>query len=269
MVAADVLDWTPEPTFVAALVLAASAYFAAVGPLRHRIAPGEPFPVRQAILFALALAVAYLAIGTPIDSIGERYLFSVHMFQHNLLMYPVPTLLLLGMPRWLVDPLFRSAGMLPLGRFLVHPAVALIVPNVVFTGWHFPPLYELALRSKFAHLVEHATMLGSCLVLWWPIHTSSRVLPRYGYGGQMLYLFLQSVAQIPVFFFLTFTGDTYYPTYEQAARIVDLTPLQDQQLGGVVMKIVAMLVFGIGILVAFMKWYQEEERQPPLPRAVA
>lgn len=271
----QVMDWTPDASVVLGLGVVAGLYGLLVGPLRERVAPGQPFPKANAVFFYLGLLVLYLAVGTPIDTIGERYLFSVHMFQHNLLMYPVPTLMLLGTPRWLVDPLFRSVGMLPLGRFLTHPVVALIIPNLVFTGWHFPPLYELALRSRFVHLIEHMTMLGSCLLLWWPVHSPSALLGRYSYGGQMLYLFLHSIAQIPVFFFITFTGETYYPTYEMAARIVNLTPLQDQQLGGAVMKIVGMLVMGAAILRAFLKWYQEEERRPvpparraPAPRPV-
>src|SRR4051812_27556485 len=102
------IDWTHwhnEPFLVGGLILLGWAYAALVGPLRSRWA-GAPadFPTAHAVKFYSALLVFYLAVGSPLDQAGERFLLSAHMLQHQLIIYPAAVLFLLGLPPWLVQP---------------------------------------------------------------------------------------------------------------------------------------------------------------------
>jgi cytochrome c oxidase assembly factor CtaG len=66
------------------------------------------FLAAQAWWFYSSLVIFYLAVGSPLDQIGERFLFSAHMLQHQLLVYPAAILFLLGLPAWMIDPLLAA-----------------------------------------------------------------------------------------------------------------------------------------------------------------
>ena len=79
----DWSHWHNEPYLIGGLVLSGWLWAVLAGPLRRRFAPtGTPFPRAQAWAFYSALVVFYLAVGSPLDQIGERFLFSAHMLQH-------------------------------------------------------------------------------------------------------------------------------------------------------------------------------------------
>src|SRR5436190_21423169 len=101
----DWRHWHNEPWLIGGLVLVGWLWAVLAGPGRIRLAPGTPFPRRQAGFFYVALLIFYFAVGSPLDQIGERFLFSAHMLQHQLLIYPAAVLFLLGIPSWMLDPL--------------------------------------------------------------------------------------------------------------------------------------------------------------------
>jgi putative membrane protein len=212
----------------------------------------------------LGLFTLYGAIATPLDALGEHYLLSAHMLQHIILIYPVPMLLLMGLPAWMLRPFMARFGIERLVRFLTRPVVALIAFNLVLIAWHIPGLYEWALRDRRMHNLEHVTFLLTALLMWWPVLSPMPTFPRLTWGGQMVYLFAHSITQIPIFAYITFRGEVLYPTYETAARIVPLTPLEDQQLGGILMKGANMVVLFTMLAVVFWRGYQAEK-----PRQVA
>ena len=119
------IDWTHwhnEPYLVGGLVLLGWLWALLAGPLRARLAPaGTPYPRRQAVFFYSSLVVFYLAVGSPLDQIGERYLFSAHMLQHQLLVYPAAIFFLLGLPAWMADIALDRPALKGLARRLTTP----------------------------------------------------------------------------------------------------------------------------------------------------
>lgn len=256
----DWRHWHNEPWLIGGLVFLGWLWAVLAGPWRSRIAPSEPFPRGHAVRFYLALFVFYLAVGSPLDQIGERFLFSAHMLQHQLLIYPAAILFLLGLPGWMIDPvLSRPIVHAPL-RLLTHPLACALVYSLVIGVWHAPLLYDFALRNKLVHVVEHVTFFGSAVLYWWPLLSPSRVLPRRSYGVQMLYLVGVIIAMTPLFAYITFSHDILYPTYEFAPRVVaDFSATDDQLLAGVMMKIVGMFVSLGAFGLAFYRWYEEKK----------
>lgn len=252
------LHWHTEPLLLFSLLGVFWLYAAATGPWRERIAPGAPYPKAEAWAFYGGLITLYIAVGSPIDQIGEQFLFSVHMVQHMLLVYVAAPMLLWGMPPWLIDWLLTPARVRKAVKPLVHPVTVWLLFTFVFTIWHIPVLYELALQDKFWHIVEHWTMFAAGFLFWWPLLTRSSLLPRISHGGRMLLVFVMMIGQFPVFAFLTFSDEVLYPTYALAPRIFGISAIEDQILGGVIMKVigdgVAMLVFGL----AWYGWYRRQ-----------
>jgi putative membrane protein len=263
----DWFHWHNEPYLVGGLVVVGWLWAILAGPLRARIAPGEPFPRGAAWRFYSALVVFYLAVGSPLDQIGERFLFSAHMLQHQLLVYPAAILFLLGIPHWMADAFISRTRRRGLLRFLTHPLICGIFYSLVVSLWHMPYLYDLALQSKAVHVLEHLMFFGSALFYWWPVLSPSRLLPPVSHAAQILYLLAVVIAMTPVFAYITFSQDVLYPTYEFAPRIIaGFSAADDQLLAGASMKIVGMLVALGAVAVSFYRWYAAGQSQEAEPR---
>lgn len=256
----DWRHWHNEPFLVGGLVIASWLYTMLVGPLRGVVAPpGTPLPRREAACFAASVLLFYLAVGSPLDQIGERFLFSAHMIQHQIMIYPAAVCMLLGLPGWLVDAAARQPIVGPLGRLLTRPVIAGPIYVLVLSVWHVPALYDWALQDKLVHVIEHLMFFGAALLLWWPLFGPGTAWPRARPGTQMLYVFLVTVGMTPVFAFITFSEEILYPTYEYAPRIVNLTPREDQVLGGVLMKLGGLTASLAAFAWSFAQWYREAE----------
>jgi len=263
----DWLHWHNEPLLVGGLVFVGWLWALLAGPLRARIAgraetsaeagPVPPFPRRHAWCFYSALVLFYLAVGSPLDQIGERYLFSAHMAQHLVIMYPVPVLLLCGLPQWMIDAgLGRAPARRPL-QWLLGTLGCGVVSTLIIGLWHAPSLYEWALQDKLVHVVEHLMFFGASVLFWWPILSPSRAYPPLGYGARMLYIFCLEIAMTPLFAYVTFSANTLYPTYEYAPRLVaDFGPAADQTLAGAMMKLTSMAVSLLAFGLCFYRWAQ-------------
>jgi putative membrane protein len=282
----DWRHWHNEPFLVGGIVLIGWLWAILAGPFRERliaranlISPGSPhdqpsvFPRGHAIRFYLALVIFYLAVGSPMDQIGERFLFSVHMLQHQLLIYPAGILFLLGIPSWMMDAAFSRNATSPVGhrrargpavlRFLAHPVICAIVYTLIISLWHMPYFYDWALRNKVVHVLEHLMFFGAALFYWWPMLSPSRVLPPISHPAQMLYFLAVLIGMTPLFAYITFSEDILYPTYEYAPRLVaEFTAASDQLLAGVSMKIIGMLVALGAIGVSFYRWHERDRAMP-------
>lgn len=259
------IDWTHwhnEPYLVGGLVVLGWLWAVLAGPWRSRLAPAAtPFPRVQAWWFYSSLVIFYLAVGSPLDQIGERFLFSAHMLQHQLLVYPAAICFLLGVPAWMIDDFLARPVVLGLGRFFTHPVICALIYTLVVSVWHAPWLYDWALQSKLIHVGEHVMFFGAALFYWWPLLSPSRVLPPTSHAGQMLYMLAVLIGMTPVFAYITFSQDILYPTYEYAPRLFpDFSPGKDQLLAGVMMKTAGMCVALTAFGMSFYRWFQAGQR---------
>jgi len=256
----DWRHWHNEPWLIGGLVLVGWLWAVLAGPLRPLLAPGEPFPRRRAWWFYSSIFIFYLAVGSPLDQIGERFLFSAHMAQHQLLVYPAAVGFLLGIPSWMVDPVLRPAFVRVPMSIITHPVPAAVIYSLIIGVWHVPALYDLALRDKLVHVVEHITFFLAALIYWWPLLSPSRILPPRSYGVQMLYLLGVVIAMTPAFAYITFSQDILYPTYEFAPRVIpNFSAGNDQLLAGSMMKLVGVMVSLIAFGAIFFRWYKEQK----------
>lgn len=227
---------------------------------------GRPSPAgrarrRRAVDFALGLLAIWVAQGTPLDDLADRYLLTAHMIQHELITFIAPPLLLLGLPAGLPRRLFRGRLFGPALRWLTQPVVALVAFNLLFSLYHFPGIFEAGLRNEAVHFLQHLVLFVTALFLWWPLTSPLPEAPRLAEPLQLLYLFGVMVAQTVVFGLVTFAPRPFYPTYVQAPRLWGLSPLDDQQLAGAMMQIVAMAAIAPFVASAMAGWFRHEEQQ--------
>jgi putative membrane protein len=254
------LHWHTEPLLLALVVGVSWAYAVATGPWRSRFAPGlDRYPLGYAVRFHLGVLVGYLAVGSPLDQVGESFLFSAHMLQHMLLIYIAAPLIVLGLPPELTDPFLEARPrLLKVARFLIHPVVAGLLFNLIFTLWHFPELYEAALRDRTLHIVEHWLMFLPALLMVWPLLSRSRVLPRISFGGAMVYCFILMIADLPLWAALIFGEHPIFETYRLAPRITSLTAGDDMVLGAATMKGFNEVFALANMAWAFFAWYRRD-----------
>jgi cytochrome c oxidase assembly factor CtaG len=82
-----------------------------------------------------------------------------------------------------------------------------------------------------------------------------------GYGAAVLYMFTTSVHSGVLGALLTFSSSVWYPAYTDTTASWGLTPLEDQQLGGLIMWVPAGLVYLLAGLALFVGWLRESERR--------
>lgn len=255
--------WHTEPLLISTLLLVAWVYALCVGPFRYRIHPSSPFPKKEALFFYAGLITVYLAVGSPLDAIGENFLLSAHMVQHHILQFVCPLLMVFGIPGWLADAAFRKIfGLKGLFRFFTHPVINAVIWTAFFTGWHYPALYEAALTNKSLHILQHYTMFLPSFFMWWLFYNKSTLVPHCSYAVQILYTVAVGIAQTPLFAWLVFANGVHYPTYEFAPRLIDISPFDDQVLSGLIMKVVGMGVALAILGVSFYNWHKASSASP-------
>lgn len=220
----------------------------------RRRTPGLPLERTRRLAFYAGLATIFVSLNGWLHDLSDWYLFSAHMVQHLLLTILMPPLLLFGVPGWMLRPLVRARGIAPLARALTRPKVCFAAFQLVVAAWHLPVLYNSAMASHEIHILQHLMFMATAVMLWWPVLSQLPELPRLSYPMQMLYLFLTTLPMSVVAVYITYSQTLLYPAYSAAPRILGLTPMQDQLLGGLIMWIPGGLVFMAVITVIFFRW---------------
>jgi putative membrane protein len=227
---------------------------------RHLRETGEVTPVRRTRLFVLGMAILWVGADWPIHDLAERYLYSVHMAQHILFTLVAAPILIAGMPPWLLRRLLAPRPVMAVFRVITRPLVALILFNGVLLFTHWPAVVTVSVHSEWLHFGLHVLLTGSALAMWWPIMSPLPELPALPAPGQMLYLFLQSLAPTIPASFLTFGDHPLYPVYEAFPRIWGMSALTDQLVAGLLMKLVGGAILWGFITVVFFRWHAREQR---------
>ena len=245
-------QWDVHPSVVIGLVLLGGLYV---------YLGGLAAPRRRVASFAAALGALGVTLNGPLHNLSDGYLFSAHMLQHLALTLVFPPLLLYGTPAWVVRPLLRPAWLRRLARVVTRPLAAGIIFSVPITLWHFPQFYEAALEHHGLHIVQHLVFLGTAVIMWWPILSPVAELPRAAYPTQMLYLFVLGLPMSLAGALITLADGVLYPFYAAAPspRVFGLTPLADQQLGGLLMWVVGTIYLWVAASVVWFRWSVREE----------
>jgi putative membrane protein len=237
------------------------------GWLRLRRASPISFPPWRVVAFVAGLFSLWIALGSPLATLDHQ-LLTVHMMKHLLLMtvgaplilLGVPSMpLLCGLPKWFPRRSLLIRSRTPklslLGHFLSNPVFCWLAGTAAVIAWHIPTLFHLGLSSNTWHIVEEVCFLSAGLLFWRPI---IRTTAREAKGPQWsmfmpLYLFLGTLPCDVLSAFLTFCGRVVYPSYVSTARIVNLSPLQDQECAGALMWVWVTFAYLIPAVVITMQ----------------
>ncbi|MDQ1591121.1 MAG: putative rane protein [Pyrinomonadaceae bacterium] len=262
--------WGRDPFIIASLALSAWLYWRGIRRLwQGNEATGRGVRRWEAWAFAGGWFALFVALVSPLHPWGE-VLFSAHMTQHEVLMLVAAPLLVLGRPLlpmlWALPLKWRQrAGGVGRRKWfqsgwraLTNPLAAWAIHTAALWVWHVPALFQATLKSDLVHTLQHVSFLGSALLFWWALVHGRRGL--MGYGAAALYMFTTSVHSGVLGALITFARNAWYPAYASSTGSWGLTPLEDQQLGGLIMWIPAGLVYIVAGLALVVGWMRESER---------
>jgi putative membrane protein len=218
------------------------------------------FGSRTAAWLAGVLLI-FAALCSPLDELGDKYLFSVHMARHIVFVLIVPALLLIGIPRLYLPPGFSG-----IERVLRTPAIAWSAGIGTMIFWHIPGIFNAALASEPLHIVEHLSLLVGGTMYWWPVlaplpESRMRPVPQAA-----AYLFTSCLACTAMGIAITFAPALLYPSYahppDPLGSIIreqwGISAAMDQQIGGLLMWVPGCLIYLTATMAMFARWYGEE-----------
>ncbi|MSR44793.1 MAG: hypothetical protein EXS15_05475, partial [Phycisphaerales bacterium] len=244
-------SWNLDPWLIAGLLCAVILYVRGARGLVGRV---SGFPSWRPRCFFAGLLVLFLALASPIDSLGHLLLW-VHMVQHWLLIMVVAPLLLLGAPgipflralprvvrRNALGPFLSSPLVRNWFRFVLSPITGWVAFAVINWTWHWPPMYSAALESTMIHRLEHASFLAGAMLFWWQIVQPWPWRARWSDAALVVYLLSADVQNTIFSAIMTFSHQVWYPSYSATSSALGLDALRDQQVAGAFMWTATQLV---------------------------
>lgn len=262
--------WNANPLPSLGLILAAYLYVTGLG---RWIRPSHPVSRWQRASFFSGLLVIFVALQSPVDALAGHYFF-IHQAQHLALRMIGPLLILLGapltpilrgMPPWALQGIVRPIVGNPLARkaydFITNPVLTAFLFLGTLYLWQIPTLHNAAVRNDVVHALMHTTMMISGFLFWWLVVDPKPHRSRLHHGLRVLYLGLIVIPNTVLGAAITFNREFIYSAYSEVEQPFPLSPLIDQQLGGLLLWVVGDMMSILVAGIVMMIWYQKEEAE--------
>ncbi|MNO79983.1 Cytochrome c oxidase caa3 assembly factor [compost metagenome] len=276
-----------SPVALSLTLLAIAGYFVLIGPVGEGYGKGEKVAPGRRALFVIGMLLLYLAQAGPVELLGH-IMFSFHMISMALSYLIAPPLLMLGMPRWVWNRLAAWLKHTPIRylRFMLHPIVAAVVFNGLFSFYHIPVIHDYVMLHFGVHRLYYTVLFLTAGLMWW---TLVAPLPKEGEAQglkKMGFIFLNMVLLTPACGLIIFAGEPLYATYSDptvwakamgycvpgdSSNLLSrfggpeffgyLEPKIDQQVGGILMKFFQEIIFASMLAYVFLQWYRQENRE--------
>ncbi|KQN97180.1 cytochrome c oxidase assembly factor CtaG [Paenibacillus sp. Leaf72] len=281
--------WTPWYMFgtIAVLIL----YFYLNGPWREKHSPQEVSATgKQRFMFVVSAILYYLCNGGPLNFLGHL-MFTFHMFNMSISYLIVPPMLILSIPAFMWRKLFASKKWRSL-NFLMNPILSLLLFNLLFSFYHVPVIHDFVMTHYTIHRIYYFVMLIAAIMMWWQIACPVPEWNRLTDLKKMAYVFANGILLTPACALIIFASSPLYAVYNDPnvwvqamgycvsgdpTRLLTMFDgpqffnlmevVEDQQLGGIVMKLLQELMYGIILAYIFSQWYKREHKEDDLPNS--
>ncbi len=259
-------DWNTDPVILMNLAVVAWLYARGWNQLQRGRGNRPVGTAVQACCFAAGILVTAAALISPLDPLGEQ-LASAHMVQHMVLMTVAAPLLILGAPSRVcfcgLPPAWRRfTARWPrrLGGIVQrHLGSLTAIWGLHAFGlwvWHLPVLYGAAVQQPLIHDAQHLTFFVVACLFWQPLLDPAIRSPIHG-GLAVLYLFTTTLHATVLGVFMTIAPAPWYPEYIGRCELWGISPLEDQQLAGLIMWMPACLPYVLAAVGLFARAIQD------------
>lgn len=277
--------WTPELIVVLAIVTA--IYFLLIGKWREKFVGAEPVATRQKVYFILGMIALYFGWGSPLYIAGHL-MISFHMTQMVMAYIIAVPLLLLGIPKWFYRAIINKVeGTIigKLGRVFFNPLMGVLLFNGFFSIYHLPNVFDFLMQNVVMHSLYEMLLLVTSALMWWFMLAPLPGKEQLSHLRRIGYIFANGVLITPACALIIFAGTPVYAVYTDPATwatvmayclpggsnipfelfgangsFAIMEPVHDQQLAGVIMKIMQEITYGITIGYVFKQWITREKQ---------
>jgi putative membrane protein len=265
-------DWEWDFWVVTPLAISALLYSRGVWLIWQRAGIGRGIGTWQGLCFAAGWLTLFGALCSPLHWYGE-HLFSAHMVEHELLMAVAAPLLAVSrplgafmraLPKSWRGGLSRSARFRAVQKSwnaILEPTVATLLHAIALWVWHAPALFDATVTNELLHRLQHVSFLGTALIFWWALFRRPRA--EFGTGAIHVSVTMAHMSLLGVL--LAFAPEVLYRAQTVSAPEFGLTPLQDQQLGGMIMWVPAGTIYAVIAIAMLGLWLMPAESRRQLP----
>ena len=284
MLALDIFGFKAlwSPYFLTFIIVFTAGYFVLTTKYRYLFPDSQPLTKTQSALFLLSMILLYSIKGSPIDILAHL-MFWVHMIQMAVLVLVVPPIFILSLPIWVWRKLLSFTTINSIFTVLTKPLLALIVFNGLFSFYHVPMIFDHVMQNGWMHAGYSIMLFVVATFMWWPLlnqlpeHETLSGLKKVGY------IFADGILLTPACALIIFADTPMYATYSDPqvwGQVMSLcvgtanfdslnlsgpelfssmSLLHDQQLGGVIMKIIQEIIYGVILGQVFFEWYRKDQ----------
>lgn len=278
--------WSP---YYLLFVLALSfSYYLITIKFKNKFTDADYPDTSQLISFTSGMLLLYIIKGSPIDLLSH-IMFTAHMVQMALYYLVFPVLIIKGIPEWLWLKVIGFPVVRHIFNLLTRPLIALLLFNGLFSFYHLPVIFDFAKANPLAHAVITTVILVAAFCVWWPVFTPVENQDTMQPLLKMGFIFANGVLITPACALIIFSDFPLYATYSETGGWIQALSLcvpssvlsglsltgpemfspipviEDQQLGGIMMKITQEIVYGFVLAKIFFTWFRKEDKIDPVP----
>ena len=272
-----------SPALIGVLVFFTVLYFLITTKWRNDFKYSEPLKKGEAISFVFAMIMLYVIIGSPID-LMSHIMFTMHMVQMAFLLLFIPIFFIIGIPNWLLKVVINLPYVKPVFHFMTKPIFAVFFFVFMFSVYHLPVVLDYIKLDEAAHGIYTFVLFMSALFMYWPLLNTVEGEPAMKDINKFFYIIANAILITPSCALIIFSPTAFYATYTDGETwmkamalcvpsntlqgltlsgpelFTNMTPLEDQQLGGVIMKIIQEIIFAVILGRVFMVWYKNDQK---------
>lgn len=281
-------NWSPF--FLVAILFTTIVYFLITVKWYKDIPGSRPLKRSEGILFLILMVLLYIMKGSPIDLLSHIS-FSFHMLQMAVLFLLMVPLAYFAVPNYLIDYVINLPYVKPVFRFMTRPIIALITFNAFFSLYHLPIVLDFLKQNATPHSLYTILLTITAITMWYPIFNQKGEQEKEMSGLMKLgYIFAIGVLLTPSCGLIIFAQHPMYKTYTDPKAwmsamalcvptgtlndvfqnsgisgpqyFTNMTPKDDQQTGGVIMKVLQEIFFGFMFFYIFFNWSRKEKLNP-------
>jgi putative membrane protein len=259
-------------------------YFLLTVKWRDRFEGANPVTRKEITFFLSAMFLLYIVKGSPVDLLGH-ILFYVHMIQMALLLFLIAPLLIMGIPDWMWQKVFDTKILGNMFRFFTKPILSIGIFALMFSMYHYPSVLDAIKLSLVYHAIFTITLFLSAIFFWWSlVNTMTNQKKLHGLM-KIGFMILSTILITPACALIIFNPDPMYLTYASGESWMkamalcvpagtlsglsglgisgpemfsNISTIYDQQLGGIIMKLVQEIIYAVFLGKFFYDWYKNE-----------
>lgn len=272
-----------SPYFLGFLLVIIVLYFLVTVTWRSKFKESEPLKRSESIYFILAMVTLYIIKGSPIDLLGH-ILFAVHMGQMAFLLLLAPIFFIKGIPLWVWKALLKIKPINTVFKMLSQPILSIFLFIGMFSFYHLPIIFDAIKLNIMYHAIYTTLLFIAGIFMYWPLMNKVEGQPKMRNILKLAYIAGNAILITPACALIIFASDPLYATFYDSSSwlkamelcvpvdvlanlslsgpelFTSMTPVSDQQVGGVLMKIVQEIIFGIILFKVFRDWWNNERK---------